>query len=594
MKSIFNLNKEDFENVAWQKIAKGINNKAPLELHEQFSKKAGELKDESGSVNFKVYSFFSAIFSMALRNDDPDNPFQPSFLNSCSRSFAVLDLTEVDLDNIEFLLHKTDIPIITARFSDILFLMKRGYPYIQLAAENYLKVIESLSSFGNELHIYTEYFRRGFCLSKILVGNKRKEGDLISKYIGVFNRIVEDRKDTESNNTTKYFLEVALEQKFPLKEIEKYAQFSEEIGKRLEKENDFRESEVYFDMALKLYKCLKNSEKIRELFFKKGIVCLKESESRDDLGAGDFFANAINSFRQAGEKDKAEEAHTKFLFWQKESKKHMKKVSFSVDIAEQVKLAENTISGKSLNEALNCLAFGTGFFSKTLLEKEIVETIRKNPFPHIIQTYYTEDDGRITAKKECLLDCDQEKQKDSIEKIMFQKLSHLQMERASSFIEPCRNTVYCEHVPTLVDLQFLVKDSPFVPIGHTEIFIRGIHAGLKGDFIIASYLLVPQIENSIRNILHINDVVTSNLDADMIQKEKPLGALLLKPETIDLFGEDCIFELRCLLIEATGYNYRNMLAHGFISSDKCFSFAAYNVWWFIIRMCLSWNLIKKK
>jgi hypothetical protein len=157
--------------------------------------------------------------------------------------------------------------------------------------------------------------------------------------------------------------------------------------------------------------------------------------------------------------------------------------------------------------------------------------------------------------------------------------------RAEGFIEPCRQIIYSEHRPSLNDLLFLVSDNPFIPQGHEEIFLRGIHAGFKGDFIVASHLLVPQIEESIRHVLRLNGFVTSNLHSDMTQNEKLSGALLSRKETIDIFGEDLVFELRGLMLENSCFAFRNKLAHGFISSNECYSVAAYNLWWLVIRLC---------
>jgi hypothetical protein len=46
------------------------------------------------------------------------------------------------------------------------------------------------------------------------------------------------------------------------------------------------------------------------------------------------------------------------------------------------------------------------------------------------------------------------------------------------------------------------------------------------------------------------------------------------------------FELRGCLIEKTGYDFRNRVAHGFVSEGECYSNAGVMVWWLVLRLCL--------
>jgi hypothetical protein len=44
-----------------------------------------------------------------------------------------------------------------------------------------------------------------------------------------------------------------------------------------------------------------------------------------------------------------------------------------------------------------------------------------------------------------------------------------------------------------------------------------------------------------------------------------------------IFGEDVSFELCGLLIEKTGYSFRNRITHGFVTEAQCYSAAATNI-----------------
>ena len=132
----------------------------------------------------------------------------------------------------------------------------------------------------------------------------------------------------------------------------------------------------------------------------------------------------------------------------------------------------------------------------------------------------------------------------------------------------------------------MILNNPFVPSGHEGIFLRGIHAGFNGDFLIASHLLVPQIENSLRFVLESQGVDVSNLMSDGTQPVKVLGALFSMNQTKEIFGDSLCFELRGCLIEKAGYDFRNRLAHGFVTERDCYSAAAAMIWWLVLRICL--------
>jgi len=124
-----------------------------------------------------------------------------------------------------------------------------------------------------------------------------------------------------------------------------------------------------------------------------------------------------------------------------------------------------------------------------------------------------------------------------------------------------------------------------VPYGHEGIFIRGIHAGFHGDFLLSTHLLTPQIENSLRYVLESRGVDVSNLNSDGTQPVKLLGTLLGMLDTTKILGQSLCFELRGCLIAKTGYDFRNHVAHGFVSEAECYSIPAIIVWWLIVRIC---------
>ena len=115
--------------------------------------------------------------------------------------------------------------------------------------------------------------------------------------------------------------------------------------------------------------------------------------------------------------------------------------------------------------------------------------------------------------------------------------------------------------------------------------MRGLHAGLHGDLVLAMHLLLPQIENSVREIFIANGIITSKLESDKTQDERDLGWLLTRPEMAQMFTKGMAFDLRGLLVERFGLNIRNDLLHGLLDEKHIGSEGALFVWWLTLRLC---------
>jgi len=129
---------------------------------------------------------------------------------------------------------------------------------------------------------------------------------------------------------------------------------------------------------------------------------------------------------------------------------------------------------------------------------------------------------------------------------------------------------------------YRIGQSRFVPADRRTIFSRGIAAGLDGDLLLFTHLIIPQIENSVRMLVGAAGGKTTSY-RDGLMKERDLNQLLTEKDPgIDgdaALGEDLLWELRALLVEQSGPNLRNRICHGLATIDECGSSSAmYLVW----------------
>ncbi|WP_240792539.1 DUF4209 domain-containing protein [Bacillus thuringiensis] len=111
----------------------------------------------------------------------------------------------------------------------------------------------------------------------------------------------------------------------------------------------------------------------------------------------------------------------------------------------------------------------------------------------------------------------------------------------------------------------LLSSTPIHDPQNEELLKTGIKHYLQGDYLSASHVLIPYIEATLRNIIH---VVGGNI-------HKPnkkggfdkilLGDILASSELKDVLGEDAIFYFKLVYNDVRGYNLRNNMAHGLVS-----------------------------
>jgi Domain of unknown function (DUF4209) len=147
--------------------------------------------------------------------------------------------------------------------------------------------------------------------------------------------------------------------------------------------------------------------------------------------------------------------------------------------------------------------------------------------------------------------------------------------------------INAEHTIDETDIATLLEDHPLIADGHAQYFVRGLTEGLRGDFALALHFLVPQIENSLRIILHANGVITTELTKIGIEQEWTLGRVIAQPVIEASLGPSFVFELRSLMLaDPIGANIRNTLAHGLLPYGSTRSVDCTYLWWVILRLLI--------
>lgn len=128
---------------------------------------------------------------------------------------------------------------------------------------------------------------------------------------------------------------------------------------------------------------------------------------------------------------------------------------------------------------------------------------------------------------------------------------------------------------------FLSKNKPiYIEEDNLIFWAKGINAGLNGDFIAASYVLMPQLEHALHNIAEIKNGNITTLEKKR-QLSPTLGSIL--PKVKEVFKEEIYFELNSFLQGETDVNFRNNLLHGLFTPFEVDKYGRY-LWWICVKI----------
>lgn len=200
--------------------------------------------------------------------------------------------------------------------------------------------------------------------------------------------------------------------------------------------------------------------------------------------------------------------------------------------------------------------------------------------------------GRVTASAPVVDPADLNS-KASKDRIRYEILRFYPLHISSAWslsIAPALEQFNSEHKISEEYLLKLCESSQTVPVGRAPYWAKGLLFGFQGDFSSAIHILVPQIENWIRELMQDNGLNTSTFNSDTgIETENGLSSLLNTDEISGLLDKNLLFELKSLLTSPPGPNLRNEIAHGLIEFEKANSPIGAYLWWLALKLMLNGN-----
>jgi hypothetical protein len=190
--------------------------------------------------------------------------------------------------------------------------------------------------------------------------------------------------------------------------------------------------------------------------------------------------------------------------------------------------------------------------------KQVKELAEVAPLTALIPMSIVDSEGRPVATIGSV-------ESDLEGRIVMQMSQNLSFE--GLFLRQAIERAFKKHEPTVdLILDYLFR-SPLFLNQRRSVIAKGVQAYLDADWMTAAHLLIPQIEEGLRQLLVLSNRPVFKPGRHGGLHLRSLDDILTDPATIQAFTEAKTTYLRVLLTDPRGWNLRNNLCHGILEPD---------------------------
>jgi hypothetical protein len=584
------LTKIDFDNASWQNLISHTNEKECENYSRQFFQEATEAQARSDAVNEEVFTLLGAVCSMWLRPDTGE-VFHPLFVfyDPPMRGFMLSDLSDEHLALLADVATDTSDPEMRARLADVVWVKGRSkfYRLVEIAVRAYLESAKRMLSSADQTGLRAILrLERALSLAH-LVRNRSLSQFALDEVESII--LSHDKSDQSFSFASMLRLLLDYHPSNP----STLSALSEDLANSSESQAQWMDAQVYWQLKADWDIRLGNKDDQREALIRVAEAHVKVGELYAGIETPNYAAacfqleRALEIYRNiGGMREKSEEIHKRILKYQQEAVNDFQHVSVPFDVTEAVQKARHWVKEQPLHLAILRLAFAARPTNHQRLREQVEVFLADTSFHMLFSLSMTDHEGHHTANSPSLLNAGEDDKELVLRARICMEATRHQKLVAAAIIEPMLHQISLDHYIQMNDLAFLVRHNGFIPFDRAFIYLKGLHAGFQGDYLVASHLLIPQIESSLRYVLNQHGLITSSLNIQTgIQENFTLDTVLGMPELEGILGTDMVFDLQCLLVRRFGSNLRNRLSHGLMHSREFSSEIAMYFWWLVLYLC---------
>jgi hypothetical protein len=537
-----------------------------------------------------VYGLLAQITGIHLTPSDRAKIWVPGLQMSSGRSMLPSDIRGEQSDVLETVLPAIRHPALRARVADVVWTndLRKG-AVAKVAIEAYCECIEGLMSGalkaahpvgGRDLVDAQVPAHRAL---QIASNVKKKKSPLPDRLVSVLKALYRQALQEAQPVIFSRFAQLCVDYK--LIEPKDAAPDLEAIGAASHKDVPPIAIQMALDYAGALYGRV--GDQAGEERCKMGAVrqMLRMRDECAQAGAkASWVMDALMRLRRIKTDDAAaleEELEAELRRLQRASLREMG--SFSVDIqvpAERERIL-NLFAPMDFSTALKSFAWLAVSPMVDDLKAEALKQGEENPLSGMMAVKHLDNEGRTVVNTSGASLGSEKPAEDWFVHMIAQSESYRRAIVVANRIAPVRVTIEERHFAPIV------FQSPFVSQLQGSLYALGFTRFFQGDFASAGYLLIPQLEPSLRHILKAHGADPTKRRDDATEEDRSLDAIIVnhRAELVEMLGEPLLEELNRIFNVQPGPTLRHDVAHGQMSVGACYSADVIYACWLLYRVC---------
>jgi hypothetical protein len=469
---------------------------------------------------------------------------------------------------------------IRAAFADIAWLRNRGNPDLaRLAVRSYIQSAKQVQD-GAQWPPVIERAERALRLARSL-------GEEETTYREASDYLLELVRTYQGNDPlflTSRAINLLLE--FRIGAPSDYYAYALGAAERAEAAHKYFVARAYYEVLLRIARANRDEGAGHTALRQIAQTFVAEARHRESQGnhmaVAHFLTQAIQAYKRAPNSDQyVEPLRIELQKAERASLANFKSVSMPpINIADEIEKARKHVSGYPINEAVRRFALMFRIADLKEVRRQAEDAGKRFIARRLAAMSHVDDQGRIVGIER------PENGDDPSFGALMEQAAYARNFNVQAYLVPALDQLMLEHDITLADMAELSRFSPFVPEQRELVFARGLVAAFSMDFLTATHILIPQIENSIRHLMQEVGIITTKMDRQGIQRQMDLGDLLLDQRIKDVLSDDIVFELRALLIDNRGPNLRHQVAHGMLNDNHFLTAETIYAFWLVLNLCL--------
>lgn len=482
-----------------------------------------------------------------------------------TESPSIQNIDEKMLDYWEKRLYETQNPFLKARYAGLVYDFsppilgdKAKYQIQKIYVESLLEAVEKRIP----RHIIESFNKIGRALE---VAIRLNDNAIIKRAKILLIDFENEVNDQEEHGVWSYSYNLLIEKnKKVLDENEKKTvihNLEKRLNNLLEKrKGKYTLIENEAKKIAKYYQGKQNSEKVKEWILKIGQSYNIDEENIDAFQLSARLDILIKIYSDYGLKEEANQLQIRLRKIGTESREFLKPIpipfSQEMPIQEWEKFLAFILDGTK-EEIIGKLIFQF-VLNKEEVKKQVVELAKAGPSSFLFQTQIVDAKGRVLAKIGSL--------EDDTEGHLIHHLT-LFLKLSSPFIHDVLQRIIKNNILTVDDWVNFILQSPIIEESRFPIIKKGLEAYFQEDYLVAIHLLIPQIEEAIRNLVELGESNIFKTSRNGAYQLVTFHELLNDSIIYNTFGEDIQFYLKVLLVDSRGWNLRNKVSHGLMNID---------------------------